>query len=258
MTALAYDDAGSGTPLLLLHAFPLSRRMWRHQHDALSADMRVIAPDLPGFGDSPPAAGEPDLGVMADAVLDLVDDLGLDRVVLGGLSMGGYVAMQILRRRPQVVRALVLADTKASADPEEGVANRHRMAALLEQEENPRVLVHDVLPTLLADATRTERPDTVDWLRDLVASADPRGAAWAQRAMAARPDSFATLRRTEVPALVLVGSDDRLSPPHDAEAMAEALPHGRLRVLDGAGHLSAAEDPETFNAQVADFVRDLG
>jgi pimeloyl-ACP methyl ester carboxylesterase len=255
---LAYAHGGEGTPLVLLHAFPFSRQMWRHQYDGLTDHLRLVTPDLPGFGESPAAAEPPDLAVMADGVLGVLDRLALDTVVLGGLSMGGYVAMEILRRRPGVVSGLVLADTKASADPEEGAANRRRMADLLEERRSSRPLVHEVLPTLVSDATRADRPETVAWLRGIVEDTDPLAAAWAQRAMVARPDSFDTLRQVRVPTLVLVGEEDRLSPPSDAEAMVEAVPGAQIAVLRGAGHLSAAETPGEFNHLVGDFVLEMG
>jgi pimeloyl-ACP methyl ester carboxylesterase len=258
MNDLAYTDRGEGTPLVLLHAFPLTRQMWRSQNDGLSTQLRVVTPDLCGFGESTTSTEPPDLGVMADAVLGLLDRLKLSRVVLGGLSLGGYVAMEILRRRPQVVSALVLADTKASADPDPAADNRRRMADLLERDRNTRVLVHDVLPTLVGATTREQRPDTVAWLREMVEDTDPAGAAWAQRAMAARPDSFDTLRQVRVPALVVVGEEDELSPPPDAEAMVQAIPGSQIAVLAGAGHLSAVESPEAFNSVVGDFVHEQG
>jgi pimeloyl-ACP methyl ester carboxylesterase len=257
MTDLAYGEWGEGTPLVLLHAFPFPRRMWQFQYDGLTTQLRLVTPDLPGFGGSAVPGADPGLGVMADAVLDLLDRLGLDRVVLGGLSMGGYVAMEILRRRPEVVHGLVLADTKASADAEDAADNRRRMADLLERERNPRVLTHDVLPTLVSDTTREQHPETVTWLRELVADVDPLGAAWAQRAMAARPDSFDTLERVRVPTLVVVGAEDKLSPPDDARAMVEAIPGAQLAELPDVGHLSAAEAPDEFNSVVYDFVLEI-
>jgi pimeloyl-ACP methyl ester carboxylesterase len=254
MGELAYAEWGEGTPLVLLHAFPFPRQMWQFQYDGLTTQMRLVTPDLPGFGESPAPGEAPDLGVMADGVLRLLDSLGLDRVMLGGLSLGGYVAMEILRRRPQVVRALVLADTKASADPEAAAQKRLRMADLLEEGGNTRVLVHDVLPTLVGDTTREEHPETLEWLRDLVEQTDPRGAAWAQRAMAKRPDSLDTLRQVRVPTLVVVGQEDELSPPSDAEEMVAAIPGAQIAVIPGAGHICAVEKPDDFNSLVCDFV----
>jgi pimeloyl-ACP methyl ester carboxylesterase len=248
-------------PVVLLHAFPLSSAMWKAQRDGLASstegEISVFTPDLPGFGSAIAPSDDPDLGWMADSVMHFLDQHGLRSAVLGGLSMGGYVTMEILRRRPSVVSALVLADTKASADSPEGRQKRERMAATLEEEASPRVLVDEVLPVLLGETTKRRRPKLVELVRAEVERADPAAAAWAQRAMAARVDSFATLRATEVPALVVVGSEDALTPRTDAEVMADALPNGRLAVIEGSGHLSAVETPKEFNALVGGFVSSL-
>ena len=255
---LAYREVGAGLPVVLLHAFPLSSAMWLAQREALSSAYRVITPDLRGFGGSPlPEGVEPSLDESADDVAALLDRLGVERVVLGGLSMGGYVAMALLRRHPDRVAALVLADTKASADPEPGRDNRLRMAASLEADPDSPVLVDQVLPALLGDTTTAERPLVAGRVRGLVQAAPAAAAAWAQRAMAARPDSFDVLRACDVPALVVVGEEDRLSPVADAQAMADALPQGRLVVLPRAGHLPAVETPEAFDEALRQFLDGL-
>jgi pimeloyl-ACP methyl ester carboxylesterase len=260
---LAYREVGAGRPLVLLHAFPLSSAMWLDQREGLSARARVITPDQRGFGGSPlgdPLASgrPPSLDACADDLADLLDALGLGRVVLGGLSMGGYVAMAFLRRHAERVEALLLADTKASADPEPARANRLRIADELERDPASPVLVDDVLPSLLGEATTSGRPTVTGRVRALVQAAPAPAAAWAQRAMADRPDSFDVLRGVDVPALVLVGDQDVLSPVSDAQAMADALPQGRLQVLPEAGHLSSLETPDAFNAAVADLLERLG
>jgi pimeloyl-ACP methyl ester carboxylesterase len=189
-------------------------------------------------------------------VAALLDRLELDRVVLGGLSMGGYVAMALLRRHPQRVAALLLADTKASADPQPAKDNRERIAQAV-VERGTDVLVEEVLPTLLGTTTVEQRPAVVGRVRSLVQAAPPAAVAWAQRAMAARPDSLATLREFAGPALVVVGEEDALSPVADAQAVADALPQGTLAVLPHTGHLSAVETPEAFTEQVAGFLAAL-
>ncbi|MDT7572978.1 MAG: hypothetical protein QOE05_3152 [Actinomycetota bacterium] len=254
---LAYREAGSGRPLVLLHAFPLSSTMWLEQRDGLSSECRVITPDQRGFGGSALGDDPPSLDAAADDVAELLDRLDLDRVVLGGLSMGGYVAMALLRRHPERVAALILADTKASADPDAAKANRERIAAAVESDDSSTVLVDEVLPALLGATTTSTRPLVSGRVRGLVQTAPGPAVAWAQRAMAARPDSFETLRAFDGRALVIVGAEDALSPPADAEAMAAALPHGRLVVMPEAGHLTAVETPEAFNAQVAGFLAEL-
>jgi pimeloyl-ACP methyl ester carboxylesterase len=251
---LAFRESGAGVPLVLLHAFPLSSAMWLAQREGLAGSCRVITPDQRGFGGSPLGDDPPSLDRAADDVAELLDQLGLDRVVLGGLSMGGYVAMALLRRHPDRVLALLLADTKASADPEPARANRERIAALVESDPETTVLVDEVLPTLLGTTSAQDRPLVVGRVRGLVQAAPAAAVAWAQRAMAPRPESLETLRGFGGPALVVVGEEDQLSPVSDAEAMVEALPAGRLVVVPEAGHLTAVETPEVFTAAVAGFL----
>jgi pimeloyl-ACP methyl ester carboxylesterase len=195
---------------------------------------------------------------MADDVAALLDRLDLPKVILGGLSMGGYVAMAFLRRHPERVAALVLADTKAGADPAPAAVNRLKMADTLIAEDSPRALLDEVTPGLMGETTKECRPEVVDLIRSLVRECDPAAAAWAQRAMAARPDSFDTLRAARVPALVIVGEEDLLSPPREAEAMAAALPGGRGEfVIKSAGHLSSLEAPDVFSAVLTAFLNRL-
>lgn len=244
---LAYREAGQGRPLVLLHAFPLSSAMWRDQREMLAAHARVITPDLRGFGGSDLGSDDPSLDASADDVAALLDRLDLPRVVLGGLSMGGYVAMAFLRRHGDRVDGLLLADTKAGADSDEGRAKRERIASEVLAEAASTVLTDEVLPTLVGTTTVADRPQVYGRVRALVQAAPAPAVAWAQRAMAARPDSLETLRAADIPALVVVGEEDTLSPPAEAEAMAAALPAAQLVRLPGAGHLSAVETPEAFN-----------
>lgn len=254
---LHVDEAGSGLPVVLLHAFPLSSAMWAAQRSTLAGTARVITPDQRGFGGSPLGADEPSLDHVADDVAAVLDRLGLDRVVLGGLSMGGYAAMAFLRRHPHRVRGLVLADTKAGADPQPAREKRERIAARLESEGSSAALVEEVLPALCGPTTKRDRPAVLAAVTSLVESAPPAAGAWAQRAMAARPDSLGTLRSVDVPALVVLGDEDELATRADADAMLDALPDGRLAVLDGCGHLSAMEVPDAFDAAVAAFLERL-
>ena len=241
-------EAGVGQPLVLLHAFPLSSAMWLEQRNDLSDVCRVITPDLRGFGGSQLGFDEPSMDHMADDVAGLLDRMDLGEVVLGGLSMGGYVAMAFLRRHPGRIRALLLADTKAGADPQPARDKRERIAA---------ALVEEVLPALVGETTRRDQPLVQGRVRALVEAAPPAAAAWAQRAMAGRPDSLETLRALDVPALVVLGEEDELATRADGEAMVEALPQGRLVMLPGAGHLSAVEAPEAFSAAARGLVSSL-
>ncbi|MQA95259.1 MAG: alpha/beta fold hydrolase [Streptosporangiales bacterium] len=246
-------DVGHGTPLVLLHAFPLSQAMWLAAREGLTARCRVITPDLRGFGGSPLGAEEPSMDAMADDVAALLDDKGIERAVVGGHSMGGYVTMAFARRHPGRLLGVVLAGTKASADPAPARRIREAMAerALA---DGPAVLVDEVLPGLVGPSTRSRRALIFGRVRGLVQSAPPSAVAWAQRAMAGRPDSFDTLRGLGCPALVIAGEEDTLATVDEARAMADALPDARLVVVGQSGHLAAIERPEEFNEAVGEFV----
>jgi pimeloyl-ACP methyl ester carboxylesterase len=253
---LAYREAGAGRPVVLLHAFPLSSAMWREQRELLGEVCRVITPDQRGFGGTPLGADEPSLRACADDVVELLDRLELGRVVLGGLSMGGYVAMELLRRAPERFEALLLCDTKASADTPEAREGRLRTAQTAEREGTAE-LAETMLPALLGRTTLERRPVVVGRVRALIESAPGPAVAWASRAMAARPDSFEVLCATDVPALVVVGDEDMLSPVAAAQEMVDALPQGRLAIVPEAGHLPAVEDPKAFAAAVTGFLAEL-
>jgi pimeloyl-ACP methyl ester carboxylesterase len=248
--------SGAGSPLVLLHAFPLSSAMWDEQRRGLSVNHRVIAPDLRGFGGSRLGRDEPSLDHMADDIAGVLDRFNLESVVLGGLSMGGYVTMAFLRRHPDRVRALVLADAKASADPEPARENRRRIADELVEEDSVRALIDEVLPKLCGETTKATRPSVIGRVRALVEDAAPASAAWAQRAMALRPDSIEVLRSATIPALVVIGAEDGLATVADGQAIADAT-GGELVVLPGSGHLTALEVPDEFTDVVSRFLARL-
>jgi pimeloyl-ACP methyl ester carboxylesterase len=253
-------EAGEGRPVVLLHAFPLNASMWAPQRESIaSPSWRVLCLDQRGFGGSVlPAGDEPSLDLVADDIASMLDAKRIDEpVVLGGLSMGGYAAMAFLRRYRDRVAALVLADTKASADPPAVAANRERIATEVLAAGSSAQLADELLPTLLGATSRARRPLVVGRVKALVESAPPAAVAWAQRAMAARPDSFADLRTVGVPTLILVGAEDELSPLADAKAMADATPGSTFVEIAAAGHLSAIEAPDDFNAALLGFLQGL-
>ncbi|MFI0367635.1 alpha/beta fold hydrolase [Actinomadura sp. 1N219] len=258
MTVQLYArDVGSGPPLVLLHAFPLSSAMWLAQREGLADRFRVITPDLRGFGGSRLGDDEPSVDAMADDVALLFRRLGVRRAVVGGLSMGGYVAMALCRRHPDLVLGLVLAATRAAADTGPVRENRLRQAGRLDGDGATRVLVDEVLPALVGPTTYRQRALIYGRVRGLVQATPPRAAAWAQRAMAGRPESFGTLRGLRVPALVMIGDEDTLATEDEARAMADAAPNAELLVIPRAGHLCAVEQPDLFNQAVAEFAAAL-
>lgn len=240
---LAYRDEGEGLPLLLVHAFPLSGAMWQPQLNALASRYRVIVPDLRGFGASELGAGVESLDQYADDLNALLEHLGVQQAALAGLSMGGYIAFAFLRKYADRVNALVLADTKAAADTEEARQKREQNARLVET-EGLGVLADQMLPNLLAAHTADEQREIV---RGIIVANKPEGIAAALRAMAKRPDSTAMLSEIAIPTLVIVGSEDMLTPPSAARKMHDALPNSRLVEIPGAAHLSNLEAPEAFN-----------
>lgn len=247
------------TTLVLLHAFPLDSTMYDAMRAPLSGVCEVVTPDLPGWGVQRALPVEtPSLDVYADAVAALLDEQGLDDVVLGGTSMGGYTTMAFLRRHPGRVKGVALIDTKASADAPPAVEGRLAMAARLDAEGTPEQLLDVTFPNLLGASTFAGRPDVVDDLRRRVEQAPVASAAWAQRAMAARLDSLDVLRATAVPALVVVGEEDVLSPPDDARAMAGALIAAELVVLPSVGHLTPLEAPDDVAAALTAFLARVG
>ncbi|MFC6931430.1 alpha/beta fold hydrolase [Actinomadura yumaensis] len=232
---------------------PLSSAMWLGQREGLADRFRVITPDLRGFGGSVLGADEPSVDAMADDVARLFRRLGVPRAVVCGLSMGGYVAMALCRRHPELVLGVVLCATRASADGDAVRETRLRQAERLEREGGVGVLVDEVLPHLVGPTTLRQRALIYGRVRGLVQATPAPAAAWAQRAMAARPDSFDTLRELKVPALVMVGSEDVLATEDEAREMADALPNAELLVIQRAGHLCPVEQPDLFNQAVAEF-----
>lgn len=249
---MAYEDAGQGAPLLLLHGFPFNRSMWRAQVEALSARYRVVAPDLRGHGDTTVTSELTTMEEMAADVASLLDELNIERVVLGGLSMGGYVALAFYRRSPERVRALVLADTRAGADTAEARRNREETATrVLREGMQP---IADAMPVkLLSRETIEGKPETLARVREMILDTVPEGAAAALRGMAVRRDQTELLREINVPTLILVGSEDSVTPVKDSEAMHREIKGAQLKIIEGAGHVSNMERPAEFNRALADF-----
>ena len=253
--ALAHADVGRGLPVVLLHAFPLNRMMWEPQIAALFGECRCIVPDLRGFGDSP-KSGPYSMDVFGDDVVALLDALQIEQAVVAGLSMGGYVAFNILRRYRHRVRALVLADTRAGADTPEGLRKRDELIAIAKAQGAAAVADKQVTG-LIGKSTREKQPELVDRVRGVMASESVEGIVGALEAMKARPDSTPLLSSIDVPTLVVVGDEDVVTPPKEARAMHEQIRGSRLEVIPGAGHLSNLERPAAFNAALSDFVGSL-
>ncbi|WP_435058778.1 alpha/beta fold hydrolase [Streptomyces sp. bgisy060] len=251
----SYADRGSGPALLLVHGHPFDHTMWQPQIDRFSrAGHRVLAPDLRGYGDSPLGAspGSTDLGVFAEDLIALLDDLGIEECVLAGLSMGGQIAMELVRRHPGRVRGLVLADTFPAAETEDGKRARNAMADRLLR-EGMRGYADEVLDRMVAPHNTHAAPH----VHRMMCATDPVAAAAALRGRAERPDYRETLAALAVPALIVVGREDTYTPVADAEEMHALLPHSTLAVIERAAHLPNLERPEEFDAALDAFLRSL-
>jgi pimeloyl-ACP methyl ester carboxylesterase len=248
--------------VVLLHAFPLDKRMWDDVVGPIAeSGWDVVVPDLLGFGESRLDEDDlddtPSLAAQARGVLSILDQIGLSNVVVCGLSLGGYVAMEIVRQDPSRIAGIALVDTKATADGDEARANRLRVAAQVEESGSTEALARAMLPNLLGETTHQHRPEVVERVRRWIHEADPAGVAFAQRSMAARPDSLADLASLAVPALVLWGSEDTLSPRAEQDLMVEAMRDARFVEIPGCGHLAAVEAPEATAAALIAFLHDV-
>jgi pimeloyl-ACP methyl ester carboxylesterase len=255
-TDLHYADAGvahARDAVLLLHAFPLHSGMWAAQVAALARRHRVVAPDYRGLGQTPPSGEASTMALLAEDVRALLVHLRIERAAVVGLSMGGYVALELFRQQPGLFRGLALCDTRAGADSDEGKATREAFARTA-LERGTGWVADDMAPKLLREGVSAAELKLV---KDLVRGGTPAGVAAAQRGMAARPDSTATLPTIRCPARVIHGELDGLIPMAEAEKLAAGIPGAKLVKIPGAGHLPNLENPDAFNRALEGLVDGL-
>lgn len=256
---LAFTDRGAGPVVVLLHGFPLNRSMWDNQIQALEGSCRVIAPDLRGHGESQAPDGVYTMESMADDVVELLDGLEVkEPVVLGGHSMGGYVALALALKYPDRARGLMLVDTRSGADSAEAAEKREASAKAILEAGTASSVVEGLVAPLFAEATLKENRDLVERFRALMLETPAAGVIGALRGMAVRPDQTGRLGEIQVPSLVIVGEHDALTPPDGARRMADALPSSQFEIIPGAGHLAPNENPEAVNAAILKFLSGLG
>jgi pimeloyl-ACP methyl ester carboxylesterase len=250
---LAVIEAGSGPPLLLVHGFPLDHSMWSEQLSALAARHRVIAPDLRGFGSSSATPGVVTMERMADDLAELLTAMGIaEPVTFCGLSMGGYIAWQFWRRHAARLRALVLCDTRAIADAPDAAKNRLTLAERVEREGTATV-AEAMVPKLFGPDVHKNHPERVEAMRRVILAANPVGIAAALRGMAERPSAEAWLPEIRVPALLVVGRDDAISPAAEMRTIADRMPNARFVEILAAGHMSPLENPAAVNEAILAF-----
>jgi len=252
-STLAHEDRGDGPAIVFLHGHPFSRAMWAAQVETLSDEFRVVAPDLPGYGESPPLAQIMSMRRFADAVLELLDFLGIARATVVGLSMGGLVAMELGLEHPERIDGLVLAATTAAPATDEDVERRRRAAAEIDAHG---MLGHtaEMLPRLFGPAASRDPGLTVPIVTTMLRTS-PAGAAAALRGRAERPDYERLLGGLRPPALVVVGDTDAYSTKQVTDQLVAALPDPEVLILPGVGHFPNLEAPDAFDAAVRGFAR---
>jgi pimeloyl-ACP methyl ester carboxylesterase len=248
------EISGSGQPLLLIHGFPLNLEMWRPQIETLSSSLKVIAPDLRGHGQSPPTPGPYSMDLLSDDCAALLVELGIDEpVILGGLSMGGYVAFSFYRRHPTRVSKLILAATRAGADSPEVKVNRDKAVREI-NEIGPESVVENMLPIMMAPQTYADQPALVDRVRQIMLRTSAEGMVSALTGMKSRTDSTPILKEIKVPTLILHGADDQIVPLSESKAMQASISDSHLEVIPNAGHLLNLEQSKLFNNAVEKFI----
>ena len=255
---LSWEDIGprhATRTLLLLHGFPHDRRLWNSQlaaHADVFPDVRLLAPDLPGFGGSTPLASA-SMDGYADAVAAMLDEAGVRQAIVGGLSMGGYIAFAFWRRHAERTKVLILMDTKAPADTAAAREKRRELIAAVAR-DGIGPSVPSLMMQQLGASTRAAAPTLVEQVEALLRRAPASGVIGAAQALMDRIDSTATLETITVPTLVIVGQEDTLTPPSEAIAMASLIRGSRLVTVPEAGHLAPLEQPATVNAAIAEFL----
>lgn len=250
---LSWKESGTGSPIVFIHAFPFDSGMWEAQLTGLRSGWRGLAVDLPGFGGSPARDGVSSLDGYADDIAETMIAAGATPAVICGLSMGGYVALSLYRRHPEAVCGLILCDTRAGADEQGRRLERLRLAQRT-RVDGMQPICDEMLPHLISITTRISRPSIATRVGDAIRATDPESAALALTAMAHRADSTETLRTIEVPTLVIVGSDDEITPPGESQVLTRGIRGARIEIIDDAAHLSNLEQPEAFNRVVNTFL----
>ncbi|MBN1535270.1 MAG: alpha/beta fold hydrolase [Anaerolineales bacterium] len=254
--SLAYDDAGHGTPVLFIHGYPLNRHIWQPQLEGLSGIARIIAPDLRGHGESQATSGEYSMELLADDCAALLDSLSItQKVILCGLSMGGYVTFAFLRKYASRLGGLILTATRAAADSEAAKANRNNVLVQA-QTEGAEKIVEDMLPKMFSPQTLSTNPALVDKVRRIMQSTSLDGIQGDLMGMKNRPDSTPLLSQINIPTLLVFGAEDQIIPVDEAQAMHSSIAGSRLEIIASAGHLLNLEQPQKFNIILDRFLRE--
>jgi 3-oxoadipate enol-lactonase len=254
---LAYEQTGKGLPILFIHGYPLSRKIWEPQLEGLSDNVSMLTLDLRGHGESYPFNGPYNMELLADDCKQLLDNLIFNYPILVcGLSMGGYVTFALFRKYPQVIKGMILTSTRSGPDSAEGKANRDTAIKNV-RDRNVDFIADSLLPKLISPVTLTSKPDLLHIIREIMLETSINGVTGALQGMRDRPDSTPLLTQIKCPVLIIHGANDQLISIHEAENMNQQISNSRLVIIPNAGHLPNMEQPEIYNQAIRDFIKSL-
>lgn len=254
---MEYEDKGNGIPLIFIHGYPLNKTMWEAQLQALSTVARVITPDLRGHGGSEPVQGTYTMRSMAKDIKELIENLNIEQpVVLCGLSMGGYICFEFMRNYSNMVKGMILAATRATADSIEVKVNREEAVAIA-LEKGPLAIANMMLPKMLATATYAQKPVLVERVRNIMVNTSTQAIVGDLRGMLNREDSTPLLKEIDIPVLILHGAEDQIIPKSEVDLMENGIKNVKLQIIPAAGHLLNIEQPDLFNKAVRNFIQAL-
>lgn len=251
---LSYSDLGEGNvPIVFIHGFPFDKTMWRKQLDDLKSTYRVIAYDIRGFGKSTDEETALSMDLFGDDLIIFMDHLNIEKAIICGLSMGGYIALNVMQRFPERFQKLILCDTQCIADSDE--ARGKRMATIENINENgTKEFVENFLKGAFYEGSFTSKKEIVEELRNVVSSNSPKVLTRGLKALANRSETCSSLKEINIPTLIICGKEDTLTPPVRSEEMHEKIKDPTLRIIENAGHVSNLEQPEAFNKHLREFL----
>ena len=256
--SLNYQERGlpQGPPVVFIHGFPFSHAMWNDQMMALPQDFRAISYDIRGHGKSEAGDGQYSIEFFVDDLIGLLDELGIKKAVLCGLSMGGYIALRTHERHPDRIRALILCDTRSEADPNEARIKRANQVKAVKA-QGVKAFAEGFVKAVFAPATFKSNPKAIESIRAIIEAISPLSIAGTLLALAARTDTTSSLASVAVPTLIMVGEHDSLTPPPASESMHKHIKGSQLQIIPEAAHMSNIENPAVFNKHLIDFLKKL-
>jgi 3-oxoadipate enol-lactonase len=254
---MSFDDFGKGeTPIIFVHGFPFDKSSWAPQMAFMKRTQRVIAYDIRGFGATTLGTIKPSIRVFADDLVKFMDNMGIPKAVVCGLSMGGYIALNAVQRYPERFKALILSDTQAIADTEEAEKKRYQTIEQIKT-DGLAVFTEGTLKNVFCADSRTHRKELIHQVKDVVLSTSPETIIATLTALAERADMTSSLKFITIPTLIICGKEDSMTPPNQAEALHIAIKNSRLHIIENAGHLSNLEQSAVFNTHLARFIATL-